>query len=904
MPEPDSRRRRYRFGPFELDPADGGLYRDATRVRLQDLPFRLLLLLVERPGEVVPRDELQRQLWPADTFVEFDNSLSVAIRKVREALRDEAEAPRYLETVPRRGYRFLAPVVVVATRAAEGEPSAVGPAPAATGPTGHRFRHLGWAAALLVVASAAIAYYYGLRAGHPPPATSKGAVAHVRRAVALLGFRNLGGRPEDDWLSAALSEMLSTELAAGGELRLVPGEDVARARSELPLADEDTLGRSTLQRLRNDPGADLVVLGSYTPLTGKEGRRLRLDMRVQDTAAGETVGEDSLTGDPGDLVQLVSEAGARLRAALGVRPLSVRGAAVVRASLPSNPTALRFYAEGRARLRAFDLAGARDSLLKAVAADPAYPLVHAALSEAWEHLGYEPRALAEARRARELSQGLPEVERLLIDGQYREAARDWPGAVAAYRSLFALFPDDLDYGLRLASVQRRLDPEGARLTLAALHRLAPPTGDDPRIDMTEASTWINQDLAKAGAALERAIARGRALGAPLLLARAYGIRCQTASGDTPLAQVVEACESSRQAFAAAGDRNNAARTLNDFAGVYYQQGDVVRAEAMWRDAAREFREVGDVEGLAAADNNLGDACLLQGNLAEAKTFLDEALPSYQAIGDKDGIARVLSDLGDTLRESGDLGAATIVYQQARATAQEIRDQSVVAIALTGLGGVALDQGNLRSARRSYEEALALRHGVGERQSSAETEVALARIAIEEGRPASAEAALRRCREQFRRERQVDDELAATTVLVEDLLAQGRTAEAQGELAHLRPLADRTHDLLHRLQALLASSRLNGETSRLDQAQRDASLALRAAERHGLAGEALEARLALAELAGRRDPASASRQQILALERIARSKGFGRIADEASAAHVRVGLVTLSPAADPGEHSVH
>jgi eukaryotic-like serine/threonine-protein kinase len=702
--------------------------------------------------------------------------------------------------------------------------------------------------------------------------------------------------------------MGNTGFAAGGELRLVSGEDVARARSELALADEDTLGRSTLRRLRNDPGADLVVAGSYTPLAGKlagkEDHRLRLDIRVQDTAAGETVAEDSVTGDPGDLVQLVSEAGARLRAALEVSPLSGRGAAVVRASLPSNPTALHFYTEGRARLRAFDLAGARDSLLKAVAADPVHPLVHAALSEAWEHLGYEPRALDEARRARELSQGLPEAERLLIDGQYREAARDWPGAVAAYRSLFALFPDDLDYGLRLASVQRRLDPESARLTLAALRRLRPPTGQDPRIDMAEASTWINQDLVKAGAALERAIARGRALGAPLLLARAYGIRCQTSSGDTPLAQVVEACESARQTFAAAGDRNNAARTLNDFAGVYYQQGDLTRAEAMWRDAAREFREVGDVEGLAAAANNLGDVCLLQGNLGDAKAFLDEALPSYQTIGDRDGIARVLGDLGDTLRASGDLHAATIVYQQARTTAQEIHDESVVAMALTGLGGVALDEGDLPSARRAYEEALALRKGVGEKQSIAETEVALARLSIEEGRAANAEAALRHCREQFRRERQVDDELAASAVLVEDLLAQGRTAEAQGELEHLRPLAERTHDLLHRLQALLASSRLCGETSRLDQAQRDASLVLREAERHGLVGEALEARLALAEVARRREPASVAGQQLLSLERIARSKGFGRIAGKASAAHVGVGLATPPPAAAPGEHSVH
>ncbi len=91
-----------------------------------------------------------------------------------------------------------------------------------------------------------------------------------RRAVAVLGFRNLAGRPDDNWLSTAFTEMLSTELAAGGSLRLVPGEDVARAKRELPLADEDTLAKATLERLRTNPGADVVVLGAIHLVAGQE----------------------------------------------------------------------------------------------------------------------------------------------------------------------------------------------------------------------------------------------------------------------------------------------------------------------------------------------------------------------------------------------------------------------------------------------------------------------------------------------------------------------------------------------------------------------------------------------------------------------------------------------------------
>ena len=104
---------RYRFGPFELNTGEESLSRNGIRVKVQDLPYRLLVMLLERPGEIVTREEVRQRLWPENTFVEFDNSLGVAIRKVRDALNDDAEAPRYVETVPRRGYRFLAPVNVI-----------------------------------------------------------------------------------------------------------------------------------------------------------------------------------------------------------------------------------------------------------------------------------------------------------------------------------------------------------------------------------------------------------------------------------------------------------------------------------------------------------------------------------------------------------------------------------------------------------------------------------------------------------------------------------------------------------------------------------------------------------------------------------------------------------------------
>src|SRR6202047_283692 len=98
------------FGVFEVDQRAGELRRNGARVKLQEQPFQILALLLERPGEVVTREELQSRLWPADTFVDFDHSLNAAVRRLRDALGDSAENPRFVETVARRGYRFLAPV--------------------------------------------------------------------------------------------------------------------------------------------------------------------------------------------------------------------------------------------------------------------------------------------------------------------------------------------------------------------------------------------------------------------------------------------------------------------------------------------------------------------------------------------------------------------------------------------------------------------------------------------------------------------------------------------------------------------------------------------------------------------------------------------------------------------------
>ena len=887
---------RFCFGPFVLDPEQGTLTRNGVQVKLQDLPYRLLRMLVERPGEIVTREEVRQHLWPENTFVEFDNSLGVAIRKVRESLNDNAEAPNYVATIPRRGYRFVAPVTVQAPeKPAEIQQSPAPPAPrietAQSAVPNKRVFQPHWAywlaagsALLLGVLFVSFRFHFHPPYVSPDADTDVTAQVRVRRSVAVLGFRNLPGHREDDWLSPVFAEMLDTELGTRGDLRMVSGEDVARAKRELPPTEGDTLAKATLDRLRKNPGADMVVLGSYTPMPGKDEKRIRLDIRVQDTANGETIAEEAIIGDRDNLFDLAARAGSRLRQRMGLSPNSSGEASAARVALPSNERSARLYVDGRAKLWAFDFLGARELLIEAVASDDKFPLAHSALSEAWWHLGYQEKARVEAQRARELSQELSQEDRLLIEGQYWRSIADWPKTVQAYRTLFHLYPDSLDYGLLLATAQINMQPAAALQTLATLRRLPAPAGDDARIDMTEASAWIGQDLVKARAAAKTAIAKGQAQGNPVLVARTYGFLCQQApGGGESMQQAINDCESARQGAVEAADRNSEAIMLTDLAALYFEQGDMARSEAMFLTAISQFREVGNQDGIAAAMSNLGSTRLQQGDLIQARKFLEGAITNYAAIEDKEGVALALNDLADLSRRNGKLSVAEADFQRAKTTAEEIDNKSAVAYVLTGLGDVFADRGDLAAARHSYDQSLALRNQIGEKQMVGETEIAMARISIEEGRAADIEQSMRHLKDQFHQERQADDELGASIVLTEALLAQGKRGDARAEMEQSQDLAAKSQNLSAHLQYDLASSHVLIASEHPELSKPRLEKILKEARAHGLVDIELEALLAAAELEKRSGHAATAQAQLASLERSAREKGFGLVARKAAAA---------------------
>ena len=883
----------YRFGVFTANPDTGELLKKGARVKLQDQPFRLLCLLLEKSGGIVTKEDVRGRLWPGNTFVEFDASLSVAVGKLRDALGDDSDNPRFIETVPRKGYRFVAPIERVldeptVVNAPLPLPSSPEPVPAIS-TADIKSTRIDIKRALLICAVAILLvgafWFRTLRTQSTSTAEAKGSPSapQIRRSVAVLGFRNLPGRKEDDWLSQAFSEMVSTELAAGGDLRVVSDEDVARAKRELPLGNGETLGKSTLEQLRKNPGADVVVVGSYTTMPGNTGDRIRLDIRLQDTIHGETIAEDAVTGSKNDLFELATRAGSDLRERLGMAALPPGNANVMEASLPSNQNAIRYYSEGKAKLWDFDFIGARDLLVKAIAEDPNYSLAHSALSDAWEHLGYRSKATAEAKRALDLSGNLPQSEKLQIEAAYWELSNNVPKAIEVFGSLFRLHPDSLEYGLDLARVQYEVKPEDALVTLKILRQLPAPAGDDPRIDLLEASAQVTQNIVAGQSEAKRALAKGTALGSPFIVARAYGILCQQDSAlGVSTEQNVTDCEKARESFASEGDRNNEARTLNDMAVFYYRRGDLHKAESMWREAAKVFRQNGGAEGLAATSNNIGDAFLQEGRLSEAKKMFEESIPSYQAAEDKDGLALVRNDLGDLSRLQGNLEHAETAYQQARTIAKEVGDKSSLAYVDSGLGDVRRDRGDLAGARKAYEDSLALRAQTGEKQAEAEAQVSLARISIDEDHASDAERSLRTSIAQFQKEQQADEELSARVVLIQALLSQGKAADAKVELEHAAPLSAKSQNFLARLQFDLASARTLVASGSAQTARQKLDETLKQARAHGYVEMEFDCRLAIAELERKSGHAAAAQTELNALERDARARGFALIAHKASA----------------------
>ncbi|MGA9352913.1 MAG: tetratricopeptide repeat protein, partial [Terriglobales bacterium] len=872
----------------------------------------------------------------AESFVD-ENSLAQSISALRRALEEKPGDNNYIVTLPGRGYQFVSAVQELSTAGPGSggllfQKHTIQTSVVTTNEKNDSLSLLFSRSqpaliltVVLVVAAASVAGVYAWSQFHrvrlPSAVISPtGTVPTTRRSIAVLGFRNLSDRPEDGWLSTALAEMLSTELEAGEKLRLVSGEDIARTKLDLPLGDADSLSRDTLARLHKDLNSDLIVLGSYTALGEKPGTRIRLDLRLQDTAAGETIADVAVVGGEADLFDMVSQAGSRLREKLGVEAVSPVEALSVRACLPSSRDAARLYAEGLARLRVLGAPEARDLLQQAIAADPKFSLAHSALAEAWSRLGYDKKAQQEAKQAYDLSTNLSREERLAVEGRYREIDHENEKAIEIYRALFTLFPDNVDYGLKLAAVQARGGKgHEALATVESLRKLAPPASEDPRIDLQEAPAWAELgDLKREQPLLARAVERARAQGSRLILAEALNKQCRMFSYLGQVQNAVAACRESRDTCASAGDHQGEAIALRTWADAITET-DAPQSIRLYQQALTIFRRNGSEAGVAAVLNNLGLVYEAQGDLATAEKMHRGTLAIFRLLDDKTRQIAAIGNIADERMEQGDLRGATLLYEeqlqldtknpypiyniallhelqgdlasakqgfeQSLATWQKAADQDSSAYAMWSLGSLLLEEADFPGARRMYEQALAIRNAADAKLSIAETQLALSNLSLEEAHsPVEQESAMRQVLDVFQKQKARDDETQAWCVLARALLAEGKAAAAKEAIQHAR--AARSQNPAIRWQTAIVAARV--ETADNNTAHSASGLATRkeltaiiAKSRElGYRGIEFEARLALAEIEMKAGQTAAARASLTAIEGDAKARGYNLIARKA------------------------
>lgn len=899
--------RTLRFGFFEVDLRAAELRKHGVRIKLQEQPFHILALLLERSGDIVTREELRQELWPAHTFVDFDRSLNKAMTKLRAALGDSAEAPRYIETLHRRGYRFLAPITAIHDDAGENHLRArhAGEEPSTHLPqNGHGTEHsiagflhahprppATWMRFSLLLGMSTVAIclaaFFLLRVDHSFALGNSFGIFSPRRSVAVLGFRNLSGDAQEAWLSTALSDWLTTELAAGEQLRTIPSESVARMKLELSLSNADSLGADSLAKIRKNLGTDLVVVGSYASLGEKSDGQIRLDLQLQDTKSGETIGAISETGTESHLFALVSKAGERLRDKLGVRAVTREEAATVAVALPSNTEAERLYSEGLAKLRVFDALAAHDLFLKAVAKEPDYALSHSALATAWAQLGYDENAKAEAKKAFDLSSNLSRAERLLVEGRYREMSGEWDKAIEIYRALFEFFPDNLDYGLTLASVEVRANKwKDALSTIAALRELPAPLRDDPRIDLAEDDAARSLgDTKRAEAALNRAAERARARGATLLLARARLDQAWLFENLGRLDEVEGVVREAMPLYVAANDRRNVARSLTLQAIALEDKGDYAGAKKGYEQSLAIYSKLGCKLSLASEYVNLGGILLHFGDLPGARQNYEQALATYGEIGDQNGVALAKNGLGDVFQALGKHVEAKAMYGEALEICHQIGSRSRQATALAGLGEVSRLEGDAEAARKDETEARGIFEEIGDKSAAAQLNLHLAELYLDEDKSSEAANAARQAAEVFEKTKASADEAAAKLVLSQALLAQGKINEARESIERAASVARESHSRELELFAAISAAKahaISRDAANRTEAKKRLSAVIAEATTAGFANVVLEARLALGEVEMDSGDTAGGRARLEALEKEAERRGFGLVARKARA----------------------
>jgi TolB-like protein/DNA-binding winged helix-turn-helix (wHTH) protein len=451
MNPPASSSRQVRTGLFEIDLASGQLHKNGRKLPLQEQPFRVLAILLERPGEVVTRQELQARLWPADTYVGFDEGLNTAIRKLRTAFGDSAGNPRFIETLPRRGYRFIAPVTETTTanglpaianvagiredNAIDDSEEAVSlPDYSALAPEGGKWP---WKTAVLMTAFLVLALTvvaYVMRKHSSP-----GSGPAKRSMLAILPFQNLSNDPGQEYFSDGLTEETITDL---GQLSPENLGVIARTSAMAYKHTDKTIGQ-----IGRELGVDYILEGSVR----REGGKARVSAQLIRVSDQTHLWAENYDRELADMLDVQNDLGRSIAEQVSANLTPQRQIELSKKHIV-NPEAYDLYLKGRFYWNQRTPGAIKESIgyfVQATAKDPNFALAYAGLADAYNISNVVglyspnesfPQAREAAMRAIQLDPSLAEAHAALgMEKSHYEF--DLPGAEREFLKALEVNPN-------------------------------------------------------------------------------------------------------------------------------------------------------------------------------------------------------------------------------------------------------------------------------------------------------------------------------------------------------------------------------------------------------------------------------------------------------------------------------
>ena len=447
----------FRFGPFEYNSDTRELRKHGLRVQLVGQPVEVLTLLLQRPGEVVPREDLQNRLWPSDTFVEFENGLNAAVKRLRERLGDSADKPRYIETIPRLGYRFIAPVITPTNGAGAPVPGSgvqsVAELPHRAAIAASKLKlnfssrwQLGVVALVVTVAVVSLLYWVAL-ARRPTPS----APATIR-SIAVLPFANLSGDSEQEYFADGMTDELITSISKISELKVISRTSVMRyKRTNKPLP--------TIARELNVDG---IVEGTVL----RSGDRVRITIQLLHGPSDTHLWAETYERNLRDVLTLQYELAQAVARQVKATLRSPDEASQTARKRSLDPKAYELYLKGRYYFGSLQVEKAATNFREAIKLEPQYAQAYAGLAESY--VLFEPQnaaphqeaisnAKAAALRALEIDENVAEAN-VSLGWAKMTYDWDWAGAEAEFKRAIELNPNDetahLWYGCELVWEKR------------------------------------------------------------------------------------------------------------------------------------------------------------------------------------------------------------------------------------------------------------------------------------------------------------------------------------------------------------------------------------------------------------------------------------------------------------------